>query len=162
MFVGWFMDADCTVSVDPSFVDSATMQLTPKKGNGEIWKEDVIYYAKFIPKETKLTVINSGWNITDSEQSFLYRIVGAEGTETEEIDLTFSIKGNGSTTIAGLPVGDYTVTLISDWAWRYESGEEQKSITLSVDQTQNVLEFSSTRSEDKWLDGNASSDNLFS
>ena len=161
LFVGWYADVDCTISVDPSMITPDTNHLTPQKSGG-IWTEGLIYYAKFIPKETKLTVINSGWNVTDTDQAFLYRLTGVLGTETEEIDLTFSIHNNSAVTVAGLPVGDYTVTLISDWAWRYECAETQKSVTLTVDPAQNKVEFTNTREEDRWLDGNASADNLFS
>ena len=114
----------------------------------------------FVARETSLTVINSGWNINDENQSFIYRICGVEGTESEGIALTFLIRGNGSMTIAKLPVGTYTVTQLSDWSWRYET-DADKQITLSVNASENVLEFINNRVYDKWLDGSDSENNIF-
>ena len=142
-------------------VDLATNKLSPRKAEGTIWTGDITYYAKFVAKDTSLVIINSGWNINDTNQTFLYRIYGVAGTESEGIDLTFSIKGNGSMTIAKLPVGEYTVEQITDWSWRYEALQITKQITLSVDAAQNVLEFNNIRATDKWLDGSGNANNVF-
>ena len=83
-------------------------------------------------------------------------------TETADIDLTFSIKGDGTAVIAGLPLGEYTVTELVDWSWRYDTTESEKRITLVVDQTQNTVTFTNYRADFGWLDGNADSKNIFS
>lgn len=161
-FVGWYTNIDCTVPIDETMVDLATNQLKPSKANSEIWQNNVTYYAKFIAKDTSLVITNSGWNINDKAQSFLYRLCGIQGTESEGVDLTFSICGNGTITVNKLPVGTYTITQISDWSWRYESADQSaKEITLSVDASQNVVVFNYNRVEDKWLDGNANEINIF-
>ena len=160
-FVGWYEDVNCTIPVDESMVDLATNKLSPRKAEGTIWTGDITYYAKFVAKDTSLVIINSGWNINDTNQTFLYRIKGVAGTESAGIDLTFSIKGNGSMTIAKLPVGEYTIEQIADWSWRYESIQSTKQITLSVDATQNTLEFDNIRVTDKWLDGSGNANNVF-
>jgi uncharacterized repeat protein (TIGR02543 family) len=161
LFVGWFEDAGCTRPVDESLVDPATQKFTPTKEEGSVWQENLEYYAKFIPKETKLTVMKSGWEPLDPDQIFLFRIQGIRDTETEGIDLTFTVKGNGKAVIAALPIGEYVVTELSDWAWRYEAAEKEVHVNLSLNADDNQLIFSNYRSESRWLDGNAFRQNLF-
>ncbi|MBR2615136.1 MAG: InlB B-repeat-containing protein [Clostridia bacterium] len=161
-FDGWYLDADCKSPVDAALVDPETGKLSPVKASDAVWPEGLEFFARFLPKETKLTVMKSGWYPLDTDQAFLFCIRGVADTETEGIDLTFSIKENGSAVLAGLPVGEYTVTELVGWSWRYESTEHEKRITLSVNPEDNVLVFSNTRDLPKWLDGNAFRQNMFS
>lgn len=161
LFVGWFADANCTVAVDPSMIDPNTLKLVPSKGSSAIWADGIEFFAKFIPKETKLTVITTGCDPRDSDQSFIFRLIGVDGTETAGIDLVFTISGNSAAVIAGLPIGDYTV-ILTDWSWRYDVDQREKSITLTIDPTNNQLIFTVIRTVDSWLDGNTSSKNIFS
>lgn len=159
-FVGWYADINCTIPIDESIIDLATNMLKPTKPEGTVWTENITYYAKFAPKESSMTIINSGWNINDSGQSFIYRIQGKEGTESAGVDITFSISGNGYMTIHKLPIGEYTITQLSDWSWRYET-KNTVSITLDVDRLKNTVEFINVRSKDKWLDGANANNNVF-
>lgn len=161
LFVGWYEDASCTRPVDPALVDPSTNQFKPTKAAGTIWKDGLEFFAKFIPKETTLTVMKSGWEPLDSNQSYLFRIQGVAGTETQNVDLTFTIQGNGQAMIAALPVGEYTVTELVDWSWRYVTAESSKRITLSIDPQENRVIFSGLRSNLLWLDGNALQRNDF-
>ena len=97
----------------------------------------------------------------DTNQAFLFHIQGKAGTETEGIDLTVTVIGNGSTTITGLPTGEYTVTELTDWSWRYENDTAQREITLEYNNGSNELIYDNTRTHGKWLDGNAVKDNLY-
>lgn len=63
-------------------------------------------------------------------------------------------------TIKGLKIGTYTITEVSDWSWRYTPDEIGKTITLQPTQT-NEVTFANTRANDKWLDGDAYSQNKF-
>ena len=56
-----------------------------------------------------------------SNESFLYHITGTT-LGGVEVYLTVSVQGGESTTIV-IPPGDYTVTEISDWSWRYDNKE---------------------------------------
>ena len=61
-----------------------------------------------------------------------------------------------------LEIGDYTVTELTDWSFRYEVVNAEKSISLAVDGSKNVVSFGHVRSFKKWLDGNHSITNIFS
>mgnify|MGYP000283646624 FL=1 len=63
-------------------------------------------------------------------------------------------------TIKGLKIGTYTVTEVTGWSWRYTPDGNGKTITLQPAQT-NEVTFANTRSNDKWLGGDAYSQNKF-
>lgn len=121
---------------------------------------------------TSLTICKEGYSqyeAIDPNQSFLFKVIG------DGVDLIVTVHGNGSTTINGLIAGgEYTVTELSDWSWRYEfsswqftSGDtatangntNNASVTLGSDG--NTITFTNTRDEKKWLDGDSWLDNLF-
>ena len=95
----------------------------------------------------------------DENQIFLFRIQGTD-ENTQAIDLTVSIQGDKSTTIADLPAGRYTVTECTDWSWRYTPDNKVKTIVL-ISGGDNTVSFKNTRAKDLWLDGNACKDNVF-
>ena len=65
------------------------------------------------------------------------------------------IIGNSSVTVSHLRVGDYTVTEITDWSYRYTPDGAEKSISLSVNAADNTLSFSHERSDSKWVDSSS-------
>ena len=77
------------------------------------------------------------------------------------IDIVVTVSGNGSVTLTELPIGDYTVTELSDWSYRYTPDSVAKQITLSVDASKNTVLFSQIRTTTKWLDGNANNVNTY-
>ncbi len=160
-FITWYVDEACTIPVDPAFLDSATNTLTPTKPEGSVWVDGTTFYALFEADTTELTIITSGISDQDSPQSLIFRIQGIDGSDTQKIDLTVSIIGNSSTTIVGLPVGSYTVTEITDWAWRYSEENEVREITLVVDKNANVVRYENERTNGAWLDGNSDSSGSF-
>lgn len=105
---------------------------------------------------TTLTITKSGANEKlDPNQTFIFNVNG------DGVDLDVTIHGNDSVTIAGLKVGEtYTVTE-KTWSWRYEPSSASQVKTLTANETENVLTFTNTRDQSKWLDGNAWADNLF-
>lgn len=158
-FVGWYKDQDCTQLVDAAWV--ADSKLTPDKtknyGTAEkavMGYEAATYYAKFEYDAADLTITKTGWETIDEDQSFIFKVVGG-GFEKKVV-----IKGNGSVTIKGLKIGTYTITEVSDWSWRYTPDEIVKTITLQPAQTNGVT-FANTRANDKWLGGDAYSQNKF-
>ena len=95
----------------------------------------------------------------DGDQTFLFRIRGTD-ENTEDIDLTVTVHGNGKTTVADLPVGNYAVTEMTDWSWRYTPfGSETQNVTVDTDGA--VAVFENCRADDKWLDGNDYTINCF-
>ena len=158
-FVGWYKDQDCTQFVDAAWV--ADSKLTPDKtknyGTAEkavMGYEAATYYAKFEYDAADLTITKTGWEAIDENQSFIFKVVG-DGFEKKVV-----IKGNGSVTIKGLKIGTYTITEVTDWSWRYTPDEIVKTITLQPTQT-NEVTFANTRANDKWLGGDAYSQNKF-
>ena len=119
------------------------------------------YYARFDPDHTDFTISTLGTQSADSDQAFIFRIVGVSGTETENIDIIVSIIANGSVTVSKLPVGKYTVSELTDWSWRYDTALPSREVTLSVNVSSNTVSFNNSRSNDKWLDGNSISTNVF-
>lgn len=158
-FLGWYTDADCTVAVDASWVDSATGWLVPRK-TGDVWVATT-YYAKLAALETDLTITTASTASSDSDQTFIFSIKGKSGTDTAGIDLTVTVQGNGSVTVTKLPVGEYTVTELTDWSWRYENAAAQREVYLAYNDGSNTLVFDNTRQNGNWLDGNAIENNRF-
>lgn len=158
-FVGWYKDQDCTQLVDAAWV--ADSKLTPDKtknyGTAEkpvMGYEAATYYAKFEYDAAELTITKTGWEAIDKNQSFIFKVVG------DNFEKKVVIKGNGSVTIKGLKIGTYTITEVTDWSWRYTPDEIVKTITLQPTQT-NEVTFANTRANDKWLGGDAYSQNKF-
>jgi hypothetical protein len=158
-FMGWYLDAACTVPVPESWVNSADQKLTPVK-TGAVW-QDATYYAKMVALETDLTIAVQGADNRDEQQTFLFQIVGAAGTETAGVNLTVMVTGNSSVTVTKLPTGRYTVTELESWAWRYDSTEESRELTLQYSENGTTVIFEHSRQHGNWLDGNAGNTNLF-
>ena len=157
--VGWYLDAACTRPVYDYWVDDETNRITPVK-TGSVW-QDTTYYCKVVALETDLTIRVMGADRRDENQGFVFRIVGVAGTQTENIDLTIAINGNGEATVTKLPTGDYTVTQLIDWAWRYDTTQTTYDITLEYSENGTVVTYTNYRENGQWLDGNAFSENVF-
>ena len=165
-FIDWYKDADCTIPVTPDWEYPKAM-LTPVKAENEVWT-DATYYAKFEYDLPDLTIVTTGTQPIDENQSFIFHVDGVEGTDTEIIHLTVAIYGDGSKTIKDLPIGTYTVTEDGNWSWRYEATPDHPNgqITLSATQKNEVI-FSNARASApttenptgsgvwKWLNGDA-------
>ena len=158
-FVGWYTDAACTKPVDASMVHPTTNKLTPTK-TGVAWK-DVTYYAKFIALQTDLTIRVNSTYASDTDQGYLFRLVGKAGTTTADVDLAVSVVGNNAVTIRDLPTGEYTLTELTDWSWRYENAQSERDLQLEYNNGSNTVTFQNTRPHALYLDGNAVADNLF-
>lgn len=70
------------------------------------------------------------------------------------------VNGNGSVIIKGLKIGTYTVTEVTNWSWRYTADSSSQRIELKPAVT-NAVTFVNTRSNHKWLGGDAYSKNIF-
>ncbi len=93
----------------------------------------------------------------DQNCSFLFRVCGPD-----QFMLDIVIHGNGSALIQDLPVGNYTVTELKTWSWRYDP-EEEVQIVSSTDIENGIasLTFKNIRSRDQWLDGEHYAENHF-
>ena len=160
-FVGWFKNPECTESVDATWVD-ASNKLTPGKTKNYgteavpvMGYEAATYYAKFEYDVADLTIQKTGCQDIDEYQSFLFDVTGPDGYSKR-----VAIKGNGSVTITGLKIGEYTVTEVKNWSWRYEPKDDSQSIILQPVLT-NAVTFDNSRSNQKWLGGDAYEKNVF-
>ena len=155
-FVGWFKDEACTQAVDESWVVSG--KITPAKtknigGTAEapvMAYEAATYYAKFEWDVADLTIVKSGCEKVDENQSFMFLVYD---NEKQQAVRTVVINGNGSVTITGLKVGSYTVTELTAWSWRYRPDSLSQTIDVKPDMS-NVV-FSNSRTNQKWLGGDA-------
>lgn len=112
--------------------------------------------AKFEYDVADLTITKQGWEDIDENQSFLFDVTGPNGYSQRVV-----IKGNGSVTIKGLKIGEYTVTEVTNWSWRYTTtSSSSQNITLQPAET-NEVTFKNTRSKDRWLGGDAYKQNIF-
>ena len=149
-FVGWYKDKECMQAVDAAWI--ANNKITPKQtkdlGSGVLGYEGATYYAKFDYDLADLIISKADCEVIDENQSFIFDVTGPNGYSKRVV-----IKGTGSVTITGLEVGEYTVTEVTSWSWRYTTGGSQK-ITLPGAQT-NAVSFTNNVSNSKWLSGNA-------
>ena len=85
-------------------------------------------YIKVKVVATILTIQNLG--SLDDEQGFIYVITNQASGASVKI----AVFGNTSTTVCGMPVGTYTVTLEDEWSWRYNTAiaENDSDDTLLI------------------------------
>lgn len=160
-FVGWYTDAQCSVEVNSDWVERTTNKLVPQKSSGEIWVDGTTFYAKFEADNSELTIVKAGIGAKDELQASIFRVQGVQGTRTEGIDLTVTVIGNNSVTVVELPLGNYTVTELTEWSWRYQTDEAVKEVIVSADKSVNTVTYHNHRVIANWLDGNAVSNNIF-
>lgn len=154
-FVGWYTDAACQNAVTANDGTVQDNKFTPAKTEGTPWT-DATYYAKFEPATTSLTIIKSGCEAVDENQSFIFTVTGYG---LPEGGIKVVIVGNGRATIDGLTVGQtYTVTEDASWSWRYSANPESvvlETDTTKNDTTKNIVTVTNTRNKHEWLSGSA-------
>ena len=139
-FVGWYNNAECTdepVSTDAKFV--------PQQVNGVY--EEATYYAKFELDVFDLTITKAGdKDKIDQNQIFVFRVV----SDDNKTDMEVTVKGTGSVTIKGLPLGtNYTVTEDTNWTWQYTPDQVTKNVEING--TTAEVTFTNTYSKSNWL-----------
>ena len=149
-FAGWYKDEACTEPVTGANWIVGNV-IKPQKENG--MNIATTYYAKFEYDVADLTITKEGCSAADQDQAFIFTIAGPDDYSNQVV-----IKGNGSVTIKGLKIGEYTIHEESGWSWRYRC--ENQTVTLQPGVTNNVT-MTNSRGTDKWLDDNASVDNRF-
>lgn len=152
--IGWYKDAACTDPVDASWVTDGKIipQKTVTLGDKQAY-EKATYYAKFEPATGNLVITKKGADPIDADQSFIFEITGPDNYKQ-----TLVIKGNGTATVKDLQVGDYTVTELSSWSWRYKA--EAKIVSLQPGVT-NAITIDNSRIISRWLSSDAYSENIF-
>lgn len=154
IFAGWFKDEACTdpVTATDGVVDPVTGTFKP---NANIIKDDEItFYAKFTTASIVIERENG-----EPGQSFVYHVTNnKEGKDKVDFYLTIVCGEDkkGSAIITEVPAGDYTITEIPDWSWRFED-PVSKTVNVKADADINHLEQTVTFTGDVdkpyWLSG---------
>jgi len=89
-------------------------------------------------------------------QSFLFRVTNTKGFSMEVvIPVSEFVSGKGTVTISGVEVGDYTVTELDDWSWRYELYNTARSQDVEVTPAGGKVDFTNKLTHTKWLSGDS-------
>ena len=102
-------------------------------------------------KTCSLTITKAG--AADPTDTFIFTVTGGGLT------LHVSVEGNGSATIVGLPVGNYTITEEGSWSWRYTADDAH--VTLSASQASDNATVINDETNDQWLSGDSYAVNTF-
>lgn len=119
-------------------------------------------------KVADLVIVKNGISSDlDENQSTLFCVTGPNGFWMDVV-----IVGNRSVTIKDLPLGNYTVTELTDWSWRYslEQIAAEKDTNAVIDSTNKniaflltidgeTVTFSNIREKDTWLSGDCYAEN---
>ncbi len=110
----------------------------------------------------ELIITKSGTDI-DPNQVFVFKVSGVSDRSGDTIELTVSITGTGSVKIVDLPVGDYTVSELTSWSWRYgvttievdgstvQITNNGTSVRVEPDHIDHSVEFTNSLQNNKWL-----------
>lgn len=104
-----------------------------------------------------LTIKKTVANTSNAKDTFLFRVTG------NGVNLQVLVPAGGFVTIEHLPVGEYTVTEIESWSWRYDCTDADATMTATItleDLTAEVT-FTNEVIHDYWLDGSDSTMNQF-
>lgn len=115
----WTPDAAPALEKDTKYtINCVVSPSIPKVGGVANWEETKS--ATVYVKTCTLTITKQGSQ--DDNQGFIFKVTGPKA-------FTVSVQGNRSVTIAGLPIGSYTVTE-DGWSWRYSAdGEKTAELT---------------------------------
>lgn len=115
----WTTDAAPALEKDTEYTIKCVVSPSIPKVDGVAnWEETKP--ATVYVRTCTLTITKQGSQ--DDNQGFIFKVTGPKA-------FTVSVQGNRSVTIAGLPIGSYTVTE-DGWSWRY-SADEQKTAELT-------------------------------
>lgn len=109
-----------------------------------------------------LTITKTGLNQhtytgeNEDRESAIFEVVSVEEPSKK---WTVAINGNNSVTLTGLKVGDYTVTELNSWTWRYADQTVQTATVVGGDTV--TVTFNNAHNNDKWLGGDNYANNVF-
>lgn len=143
---------ELTTTYEPKADDSPYGSVTTDgQANGSVTVTNAYALQLF-----DLTIKTSGVEDIDENQTYIYRVRSTE-PHTKLVDLTVAIHGNGQATVKNLPSGEYKVTQVDTWSWRYTPDQTAKSVTLDANKT---VEYKQKRAHEgdvgnkwKWLNG---------
>lgn len=143
---------ELTTTYEPKADDSPYGSFTTnEQANGSVTVTNAYTLHLF-----DLTIETSGVDPIDEYQTYIYRVRSTE-PHTKLVDLTVAIHGNGEATVKNLPSGEYKVTQVNAWSWRYTPNQTEQSVTLDANKT---VAYTQKRAHEvdggnkwKWLNG---------
>ena len=121
-----------------------TIKVSAKVGGVEKASTSYVVHPKFCT----LTINKSVAKTYSNNDSFIFNVVG-KGNVPYNAQVV--ITGNGSATLTGLPVGDYTVTEDTGWSWRYTCDSSTKSTVLSSANANDSVTITNKLGDNKYL-----------
>lgn len=121
-----------------------TIKVSAKVGGVEKASTSYVVHPKFCT----LTVNKSVAKTYSNNDSFIFNVVG-KGNVPYNAQVV--ITGNGSATLTGLPVGNYTVTEDTAWSWRYTCDSSTKSTVLSSTNANDSVTITNKLDGNKYL-----------
>ncbi len=171
IFLGWYRNEACTTPVNANWVTET--KLVPQR-NSSGYYQSATYYALFAKETADLLIYTdfptlNNYKKLDADTTFIYTVEGVMGTTTEDINLTVVLHERDSITIKDLPVGQYRVTQLTEWSWRYTPlRQNYRDITITADGSLNPnvangnwVRFTNSRTDKSWLDDYSYSTNIF-
>lgn len=142
----WAWTNGSNVKPDKTTTYTVTSTSTPKTGDetntASVEKQFTITVKTCSLKITK-TVTGDG----DPNQTFVFNVM-----KDGKLVTTVVLKGNMSTTITGLAVGDYTVAEDTAWSWRYTADKDGKAdVKLSGTTPNGEAEITNHYEKHDWL-----------
>lgn len=137
------------------------VDVTVKIDNTDVTKKTVFHHTDCANKTCKLSAgkeflvhvntcsLKITKNVTgggDPNQTFVFNVMKGGDLVT-----TVVLKGNMSTTITGLAVGDYTVVEDTNWSWSYTPDNVSTAVTLSSTNPNDEAKITNTAKENHWL-----------
>lgn len=134
---------------------------------------DITLIAKFEEAFADIEIRKIVNGSLDSAQTFMFQVTGQpDKVDSAKIDMKVTISGQGEIFIKHLPVGTYEVKELTAWSSQFGDVSVQKgteasdkgkvvSVTLPKADIKEVITFTNTRTDDKWLIGNSYCENWF-
>lgn len=143
----WTPDAAPALEKDTEYTINCVVSPSIPKDDGVAnWEETKS--ATVYVRTCTLTITKQGSQ--DDNQGFIFKVTGPKA-------FTVSVQGNRSVTIAGLPIGSYTVTE-DGWSWRYRAdGEKTAELTPTAHDVS--ITVNNTLQNPNLLDGSAYAQN---
>lgn len=142
----WAWTNGSNVKPDKTTTYTVTSTSTPKTGNmtntASVEKPFTITV-----KTCSLTITKTVMGGGDPNQTFVFNVM-----KDGKLVTTVVLKGNMSTTITGLAVGDYTVAEDTAWSWSYTADKDGKAdVTLSSTTPNGEAGITNTYVKHDWL-----------
>jgi hypothetical protein len=172
---------NCQYSLTEDRPESLFTYETPLFGNSPIPFGE--HYTQTLTEDISLTltnrhsladlVINKDVTGTDTNKAFVFQLTGGPA----DTDLRLFVPGNGSLTVASLPVGTapYTLRELTDWDWRFELADawalqdtaavftpDSAALTFRLGKQGEEVIFQNRLEEERWLSGDCWCENRWS